>query len=84
MDPPDGGDVPLLEQLQRMARDAARWRYAAENGFPQCSRQIHPARGPREWHAGERAPGAPTYETPETAIDAAIERDHSATQGVAD
>lgn len=26
MDPPDGGDVSVYEQLRRMARDAARWR----------------------------------------------------------
>lgn len=26
MDPPDGGSVTVLEQLQRMAQDAARWR----------------------------------------------------------
>lgn len=26
MDPPDGGDVSLLEQLRRMAEDAAKWR----------------------------------------------------------
>ncbi|MCC7082555.1 MAG: hypothetical protein IT530_17960, partial [Burkholderiales bacterium] len=26
MDPPDGGDVPVLEQLRRMANDAARYR----------------------------------------------------------
>lgn len=26
MDPPDGGDVSLLEQLRRMAEDARRWR----------------------------------------------------------
>jgi len=26
MDPPDGGDVPVLEQLRRMSRDAARYR----------------------------------------------------------
>lgn len=26
MDPPDGGDVPLLEQLRRMANDAMHWR----------------------------------------------------------
>lgn len=26
MDPPDGGDVPLLEQLRRMAEDAKLWR----------------------------------------------------------
>jgi len=28
MDPPDGGTVTLLEQLQRMAKDATRWRTA--------------------------------------------------------
>ena len=26
MDPPDGGDVPLFEQLRRMSEDAAKWR----------------------------------------------------------
>ena len=27
MDPPDGGDVPIIEQLRRMAKDAERYRY---------------------------------------------------------
>ena len=27
MDPPDGGDVPISEQVKRMARDAARYRW---------------------------------------------------------
>ena len=27
MDPPDGGDVPVLEQFRRMAKDAARYRW---------------------------------------------------------
>lgn len=27
MDPPDGGDVPVLEQLRRMAKDAERYRW---------------------------------------------------------
>lgn len=27
MDPPDGGDVPVSEQLKRMAKDAARYRW---------------------------------------------------------
>jgi hypothetical protein len=31
MDPPDGGDVSVIEQLRRMARDAARYRVAVEN-----------------------------------------------------
>ena len=28
MDPPDGGDVPVLEQIKRMADDARKWREA--------------------------------------------------------
>ncbi len=31
MDPPDGGSVTVLEQLQRMALDAARYRYLRAN-----------------------------------------------------
>ena len=31
MDPPDGGSVTVLEQLQRMAEDARKWR---ERGTP--------------------------------------------------
>lgn len=31
MDPPDGGDVPVLEQLRRMAKDAARYRWLTDN-----------------------------------------------------
>jgi hypothetical protein len=31
MDPPDGGSVTVLEQLQRMAKDAARYRTMLEN-----------------------------------------------------
>jgi hypothetical protein len=27
MDPPDGGDVPIVEQMRRMAKDAERYRY---------------------------------------------------------
>lgn len=33
MDPPDGGSVTVLEQLQRMAVDAANWRLAATPGL---------------------------------------------------
>lgn len=32
MDPPDGGDVPILKQLQRMSQDAARWRAYEQHG----------------------------------------------------
>ena len=31
MDPPDGGDVDLIEQLRRMAKDAARYRWLRNN-----------------------------------------------------
>lgn len=31
MDPPDGGDVTLLEQMRRMAQDAARYRYLRDS-----------------------------------------------------
>lgn len=30
MDPPDGGDVSVSEQLRRMAKDAARWRFLCD------------------------------------------------------
>ncbi len=33
MDPPDGGDVSLLEQLQRMAEDAARYRWLRDEAI---------------------------------------------------
>ncbi|HCL3684977.1 TPA: hypothetical protein N2B23_006055 [Pseudomonas aeruginosa] len=35
MDPPDGGDVSVPEQLRRMARDAARYRWLRDS----CTRQ---------------------------------------------
>jgi len=34
MDPPDGGDVPISEQVKRMARDAARYRWLRDNPWP--------------------------------------------------
>ncbi len=33
MDPPDGGDVTVLEQLQRMAKDADRHRKARQGAY---------------------------------------------------
>ncbi|AUH51071.1 hypothetical protein CXB49_09730 [Chromobacterium sp. ATCC 53434] len=60
------------DKASEWKRDAARWRHAVEYGFPRSFRQIHPAQGPREWHVGEHTLGAPTYETPEAAIDAAM------------
>ena len=42
MDPPDGGNVPVLEQLRRMAKDAERYRLLSCKGVPpyfhRCSR----------------------------------------------
>jgi len=65
LDPPDGGDVSLLEQLQRMAADAGRWR-AFEAGAV-------PVGYATEWKPGFTAvyfdavvmpPGTPVYAAP--------------------
>ncbi|UUX38846.1 hypothetical protein NTJ56_08600 [Burkholderia contaminans] len=42
MNPPDGGDVSLLEQLRRMAEDAARYRWLRDEdcGVPDGMREI--------------------------------------------
>ncbi len=37
MDPPDGGDTPISEQLRRMAKDAALWRALATYNEPGLS-----------------------------------------------
>ncbi len=37
MDPPDGGDVPVLEQLRRMAKDAERYRWLRGDACPDHS-----------------------------------------------
>ncbi|KWF90337.1 hypothetical protein [Burkholderia cepacia] len=34
MDPPDGGDVSLVEQLRRMAKDAERYRWLRDSAQP--------------------------------------------------
>ena len=39
MDPPDGGSVTLLEQLERMAKDAERYRQSLVIISPQTMRQ---------------------------------------------
>ena len=38
MDPPDGGDVSIPEQIRRMAKDAARYRWLRERDFETISR----------------------------------------------
>lgn len=60
MDPPDGGDVPLIEQLRRMAEDAARWRFVVTTG-----------KLPLRCSAGYYYEDGVLYPTPEAAIDAA-------------
>ncbi|MDC7831635.1 hypothetical protein [Pseudomonas benzopyrenica] len=52
-------------------KDAERWRYGAEHGFPDAMRQIHPVEGPvywvRDWQQDDER-----FETAEAAIDAAM------------
>lgn len=40
MDPPDGGDVSIEEQFQRMAKDAARYRWLRENCWKPRARNV--------------------------------------------
>ncbi|MBU9318989.1 hypothetical protein KTD09_29590 [Burkholderia multivorans] len=42
MDPPDGGDVSLIEQLRRMAKDAERYRWLRDEdaGVPDGEREM--------------------------------------------
>lgn len=49
MDPPDGGDVPLAEQLRRMAMDAARYRWL---------RDVAPNLGNRVPHVSQYPPAS--------------------------
>jgi hypothetical protein len=49
MDPPDGGDVPVSEQLLRMAKDAARYRYL-ERKVAIAGAQFHILNLPRPVH----------------------------------
>lgn len=67
MDPPDGGDVSVMEQLRRMATDAARWRYVEGNAMVQ-SRSLH-MDGTKEYQVRLDLPRAPCLVD---AIDKAI------------
>ena len=63
MDPPDGGDVPVSEQLSRMAKDAARYRFLRRK-FAIVGAEFSALNLPR-----------PTYIAPDpaTELDAAID-----------
>lgn len=72
MDPPDGGDVPVLEQLRRMSRDAARYRFLACKGVPPHSPRW--SRWRLEYWNGEWW-GPLMKEELDAAIDAQIEQE---------
>lgn len=54
MDPPDGGDVSVYEQLRRMSEDAARWRYVREGANPYY-RLLYDSWGEQTDLVGDRA-----------------------------
>lgn len=74
MDPPDGGDTPLMTQLQRMADDAAKWRaWVRQNPPPVPMPPPLSFAGASPFPGNPAAqpvplvftgPGAPVYENP--------------------
>lgn len=74
MDPPDGGDVPVLEQLRRMSRDAARYRFLSCKGVPPHSPRW--SRWRLEYWNGEWWDPLMKEEL-DAAIDAQIEQERS-------
>ncbi len=74
MDPPDGGDVPVLEQLRRMATDAARYRFLSCKGVPPHSPRW--SRWRLEYWNGEWWDPLMKEEL-DAAIDAQIEQERS-------
>ncbi|MHC9118288.1 ead/Ea22-like family protein [Pseudomonas aeruginosa] len=67
MDPPDGGDVSVPEQLRRMARDAARYRWLRDS----CTRQWDVMY--RDIEVVIKGDGADDCEDLDGIIDAALE-----------
>ena len=76
MDPPDGGSVTVIEQLQRMAKDAERYRWLRD----MKSLYLGPVVGARRDNLGERhilsavslGCSPPDTETLDAAIDYAM------------
>lgn len=64
MDPPDGGNAGVLEQLQRMAADAARYRWLKERNGGSI--------GIVAWHRDEEQEMVLVDEHADAAIDAAL------------
>lgn len=72
MDPPDGGDVPVLEQLRRMAKDAERYRHLRDDGSGfEITVREEDEDGAETWVSGY-----PPREM-DAAIDAQIEQERS-------
>ncbi|UBM12818.1 hypothetical protein [Cupriavidus metallidurans] len=69
MDQPDGGSVTLLEQLQRMARYAERYRWLREGDNDELVIQHGPVAPDYHW--------LPRLERLDTMIDAAMSRGQS-------
>ncbi|GEM_PF-5759170 len=65
------GAVEAAHGDEAVRKDAERWRYGAEHGFPDAMRQIHPVEGPVYW-VRDWQQGGEQFETAEAAIDAAM------------
>ena len=69
MDPPDGGSVTVIEQLRRMAADAARYRWIKRGASFREERDMGPGGC---WSIFVAVPRRPAVNSHDTAIDAAM------------
>ena len=69
MDPPDGGSVTVIEQLRRMAADAARYRWIKRGASFREERDMGPGGC---WSIFVAVPRRPAVNSLDTAIDAAM------------
>lgn len=69
MDPPDGGSVTVIEQLRRMAADAARYRWIKRGASFGEERDMGPGGC---WSIFVAVPRRPAVNSLDTAIDAAM------------